>query len=211
VSKLWLAIWMLGVAACATAPPPPNVSADVSAACPKFGASTYHFPADTFDYRYDDFNREWYGGVLSAMGEPSLSCGEARADETYRFLWLRSRDNDIAIRIYRTGNTYSLRSVERTRSNLRGPLESRRFSRRISETEWNELKAAIERATFWTAPVQYIDENTVQIHGSQWIFEGRADHWHVIDRFMAGSRERYDLGLLFLRLARMRIPEDRIY
>ncbi|REJ74837.1 MAG: hypothetical protein DWQ30_20035 [Acidobacteria bacterium] len=65
-----------------------------------------YFPEATWgpDGDADEFRREWYSKHLSALQEPSLQAvaRDPRA-EVYRFLWLRSFDQPVALRVHLSG------------------------------------------------------------------------------------------------------------
>ena len=77
----------------------------VAASCPEELESRY-FPVGV-----DLSLRQLYSKHLAVMGEPSLSCGTLEDTETYRFLWLRSFQPSIAVRVFRRGDNYGLESV----------------------------------------------------------------------------------------------------
>src|SRR5215468_3618237 len=85
--------------------------APVAESCPESPQLRY-FPVGTFGPRNSDlFVREWYSNHLVAMGELSLSCGVLQDTETYRFLWLRTFHNPVAVRVFRRGDDYDLEGV----------------------------------------------------------------------------------------------------
>src|SRR5262245_25566892 len=71
----------------------------VAESCPESPEVRY-FPVGTFGSRSDLFVREWYSKHLVAMKEPSLSCGVLEDTETYRFLWLSTWENPVAVRVF---------------------------------------------------------------------------------------------------------------
>ena len=54
-----------------------------------------YFPKD----KVDEFSVNWYGKQLSALDEPSLYMQRVSNKSIYRFLWLRTFHNPIAIRL----------------------------------------------------------------------------------------------------------------
>ena len=59
-------------------------------------ANPQYFPKGTFD----DFASRWYAQALRAMKEPSISAGsDFGGVDVYRFLWLRTFDQPIAVRL----------------------------------------------------------------------------------------------------------------
>src|SRR5262245_43597018 len=95
-----------------------------SAAGADFGSPVADYCPEALEARYfpvgprrpggDDhgsFARRWYASDLDAMEKPSLSCGSLEDTEAYRFLWLRSFHDDIAVRLFRRGDDYGLEAV----------------------------------------------------------------------------------------------------
>lgn len=130
------------------------------------------------------------------MGEPSLSCGEL--DEAYRFTWLRTFHSPVAVRVWRTGDSYELQAVLLDGAGGYEPGEvSRRINRRLTDEEWRRIKQVLEEISFWSLSTN----NDVRgSDGAQWIIEGRDEGYHVVDRW-SGNERMWEAGLVFLELA----------
>lgn len=159
-----------------------------------------------------------YSSVLKVMHEPSLwELSQKDPDsEVYRFLYLRSSQHPIAIRIVihsgGSGRIYS-RMTAGKGSHDHGSI--RRYSssglRKSLTKEW---LSAIDTAHFWDQPVTLPGaKDSIQVDGAQWIFEGvRAGKYHVIDRWSPSTTDPLrPLGILALKLARFRIRPADIY
>lgn len=175
----------------------------VAASCPAAPEVRY-FPVGVFsDHRWkgaDLFVRQWYSKHLAAMKEPSLSCGALEDTETYRFLWLRSFHNPVAVRAFRRGDDYRLEAVI---LNGAGGYEPGRVSRRVtkelSHDQWRTMIARLEEIQFWQMPTSNTGD-TVGFDGAQWIVEARRDgQYHTVDRWSGNGLE--SVGKLFLDLA----------
>jgi hypothetical protein len=144
------------------------------------------------------------------MAEPSLSCAE-RAAETYRFVWLRTFDAPVAIRVESAHEAVLLTSVTLSGAGGYDPgTVVERSTRSLSLPEWNMISDALNQARFW-ATASWAHGND-GFDGSQWIVEGRAgSKYHLIDRWSPKSGSFYELGLLFLRLSRLDVPAEKIY
>ncbi len=174
--------------------------------CPPDGPNSFYFPSGVLDD--DAFRRQWYSEALTAMREPSLSCGVPIADETYRFLWLRSFDQPIAVRIARTGEHYELDAVVLNGAGGYSPGRVlRRVRRTLSQSQWEQTVSALEGIGFWTMPTTKL---VLATDGAQWIIEGRGDHYHVVDRWGGDDGVRR-VGLTFLNLSEISISADLIY
>lgn len=138
---------------------------------------------------------------LSAMHEPQLSCGASADEESYRFLWLRSFHDPVAIRVYRRGGQYGLVAVVleyRTGGDLGGV--KKRVDKALSVTEWRLAVAMLEEVGFWRMKTN--PDDTIGIDGASWIVEGRrTGRYHMADR--QGAFELEPIGRVFVKLANL--------
>lgn len=138
---------------------------------------------------------------LSAMHEPALSCGASPDEESYRFLWLRSFHDPIAIRAYRRGDQYGLVAVvlEYRETGDLGPVK-KRVDNSLSAVEWRQVVATLEDMGFWQMKTNPRD--VIGIDGAGWIVEGRrAGRYYFAQRH--GGMELGPAGRLFLKLANL--------
>lgn len=211
LSFLWIAL--SAVACDNTVYDPHNIDPRPARAlptCPDSASDSYHFPVGTFREEYsgaDKFVRDWYSKHLMAMNEVSLSCGEAVFSEAYRFLWLRAFHQPIAVRISRIGDTYALQAIRRGYDP--GDIV-REEPKALTATEWRRFKAALETANFWKEPTEPPPNGIVGLDGAQWIFEGRLDNYHIVDRWSPHDAFQ-ELGLVFIDLAGLTGKVDPIY
>jgi hypothetical protein len=135
---------------------------------------------------------------LSAMHEPPLSCGASPDDESYRFLWLRSFDDPVAIRVYRRGGQYGLVAVVleyRTGADLGGV--KKRLDKVLSVAEWRQAVSMLEAVDFWRMKTN--PDDMIGIDGAGWIVEGRRmGRYYIANRL--GGLELEPVGKLFLKL-----------
>ena len=137
--------------------------------------------------------------------------------EVYRFLWLRSFDNPIAVRLVVTNG--ATRDGGRLISKMTsgqggfepGHLVLDRESRLSKEaTDW--FLAEVKHARFWDVPAR--DDSQAQPDGAEWIIEGvKQGRYHIVDR---NSPDRKDpahvLGIaLLINLARFRLLYQKVY
>ena len=185
---------------------------EVAELCPADPAAQF-FPIGLFgngDWKQvDEFVRGWYSYHLSAMQEPPLSCGKSQAQESYRFVWLRTFDNPIAVRVNRFGKDVHLEAVV---LNGQGGYDagqvSQRVSKRLAFEQWEELLIEAEAADFWHLPATADDQG---FDGAQWIIEGRkGDRYHLVDRW-SGSDGVQRIGLKLLELADLTNSVGPIY
>jgi hypothetical protein len=63
-------------------------------------AQGQYFPKSSLDSRGRELKSQWYSSQLRALQEPSLlSLSKSPSAESYRFLWLRTFNHPIAIRL----------------------------------------------------------------------------------------------------------------
>jgi hypothetical protein len=130
----------------------------------------------------DRFKANWYSRSLTVMKEPSLSVGQKRETESYRFLWLRSFDNPIVVRIWRSeSNVYLItKQLDGDGGHHPGKLVVNK-SRSLSMKEWDEFTALLQQSSYWTQPTTIDDLGN---DGAQWILEGAKEgRYHIVDRW----------------------------
>jgi hypothetical protein len=169
------------------------------------------------------FSVDWYSKHLKALHEPSLwelSRKDPHA-EVYRFLWLRSFDHPMAVRlvIRSSGSGASGSGWMNSRmTSGQGGLEPGRITRYnvflLTKAKTQEFLNALESANFWNLPaLPEANEEEVHLDGAQWIVEGvRNGQYHVVDRW---SPEKGDpvreFGLVALKLGRFKIRSGELY
>jgi hypothetical protein len=178
------------------------------------GKSGY-FPKNEFTDSWkdaDDFVNDWYGKHLRAMGEKSLldvSDGEA---EIYRFLWLRSFDHPVFVRVERHQNKIKLFTKELDGAGGYEPGKVlRSYSRNLDRTEWCEFLKLLRQADYWNLPPK-IEEGGAD--GARWILEGvRENRYHLVDRWSPDAGEYREACLYLLRLSGFEVdkPESDLY
>ncbi|MFT3724345.1 MAG: hypothetical protein QM773_12220 [Hyphomonadaceae bacterium] len=224
-----LAISFLLLASCSSFGPAPT------SACGDAGPATFFFPARSFyipdpdpnthynhTLKRDAEDRQYYSESLIYLKEPTLSCGPAPADETYRFLWLRSFHADVAIRVARTADSYTLIAVTPTKRSD-GSYRLRHIHRTLTAEQWASITASLTGHDFWNQPTlndgpfSVCDPVTSMTtispggyDGARWIIEGRTDRYHVIDRW-SDDKAGTSIGRAMLALANLGIPEEDIY
>jgi hypothetical protein len=161
------------------------------------------YPRGAFGSHWSDadlFVRQWYSSHLAAMEEPSLSCGTLEDAETYRFLWLRSFHNPVAVRVFRRGDDYGLQAVvlDGTGGNEPGKV-SRRVTKELSGDQVRAVVVQLVEMRFWRMRADTFNGG---LDGAQWIVEGRRDgRYNVVDRWSGTDAGVEAVGKHFLDLA----------
>jgi hypothetical protein len=177
-----------------------------------------YFPPGVFatSSRLDDSDGYRYAECLNAMGEPSLLQASRDPElEIYRFLWLRTFDHPMTIRVHiRPNGLNELSAVE-----LSGQAGydlgkiSKRSSFKISETQLREFSEHLEKSHFWSLPTTEEHPNQVHLDGAEWILEGVKDgKYHVVVRWSPETGNDYRaLCLSLLALSQLKVDPKEIY
>ena len=180
-----------------------------------------YFPPGAFEPAADDdaFVVAWYSKHLRALREPSVAALAGTQGHAYRFLWLRTFDAPIAVRIDVAPDGSGTLTVKVTSG--RGGYEPGTLvtdqRRAMPRAEVRQFLSRLNTARFWTLPTREpeIEEDgsiTVKADGAQWILEGvRRGRYHVVDRLGPEPGAYREAALWLVRRAGLRIEPDRIY
>ncbi len=176
----------------------PGLSRDVTRIAK--GSSGY-FQKDEFSGDYatrDDFVSDWYGKHLNAMQEPSLVSPGDFDKEVYRFLWLRTFNRPIAVRVERSFERANLIVTELSGAGGYEPGNVlRRETISITDKSWCDFIAMLEVSRFWELGGPNMDEQGLD--GASWILEGvREGRYHLVERWSPqdGDYRKYCIFLL---------------
>ena len=177
----------------------------------------YEVFTDTSIYKGSDkFLVNWFSEHLFAMREPLLF-NKKTEKESYRFLWLRTFHNPIAIRIEKNGTDIRLywKQCDGAGGYEPGKLILNK-SKKLTAAHWNTFTSKIDAIDFWNAKVNDNGGND----GSEWILEGATPtHYNVIYRWSPRNgglkddeREKYyEMCKYLIELADLNIADDLIY
>lgn len=166
-------------------------------------ATTQYFPPSVFSKNkwQDQYASDWYSKHLKAMQEPSLYDPSNSEKESYRFLWLRSFDHPVAIRLFRSSGTPTLtvKELDGTGGHEPGHIILDK-TRSIPESEWKSFRDVVEHQCYWRLAND--NDKSAGNDGAQWILEAaREGRYHVVDRWSPSSGDYRELGLYLLKLA----------
>ena len=155
--------------------------------------------------------------TLTSMNEPSL--WEAPSDQpSFRFTWLRSFDEPIAIRISKNGNNYSAHTTVLEMDEKGKVLGIKTTTvRSVPKKKWNEFLALLKKSTYWelspVAQPQFKDGwLTVTTDGAFWVLEANLNHrYHMVSMHSPENKEFRRLCLFLLRLSGLQIKPSLIY
>ena len=159
-----------------------------------------------------DFPAAWYEKDLEALKEPSLwQLSKAEKTQSYRFLWLRSFHNPIAVRISVNTDGTSLLTWKMT-SGATGRagklIQDTAFT--LDSAQTSLFLEKVERSNFWKLPSVLEDRG---LDGAQWIIEGMRDgKYHIVDRWSPKDGEIRALGIFMSEdLAKIKLATREIY
>ena len=158
-----------------------------------------------------------YARYLQALHEPSLwELSRDPKAEAYRFLWLRSSNHPIAVRLVVRPSASGWMHVSMTSG--KGGSQAggiRRYGVSwLTKTKTQSLLALMGSADFWNLPpLAVTNDGSIGLEGSQWIVEGvKLGQYHVIDRHSPDVQDPVrTIGLLALKLGRFRLHPGDIY
>ena len=132
--------------------------------------------------------RDTYARFLRAMKEPALAPGFADRTTACRFLWLRSFDNPISVRVEPSGSELLVRAVvldgdccvnESGEVDPGEPIE--RMERRV-QASWEGLSARLASDAVWQ-PRGWTEYEYFNMDGAAWVLEYRdGDTYRVVHR-----------------------------
>jgi hypothetical protein len=168
--------------------------------------------------REHEFRANWYSEYLKALQEPSvwrLSLQKPSV-EVYRFLWLRTFDHPIAVRLSIVADRTGILASKETGGH--GGYEPGKLIRdrtvKLSKEQVDWFCDRLEDLGFWKLPAWPKPDGTVGCDGAQWIVEGaKGGRYHVVDRW---SPERGDpvhaIGtILMIDLAGFKLLYQDVY
>jgi hypothetical protein len=133
------------------------------------------FPPDTFPASY----AEWYCRFLCGLKEPRLQASDGTE---YRFLWLRTFHEPIAIRAIQLSGSAELIVKQ---SDGQGGYDVGNVtvnkSRPLTIDEWARITEEVEAIKFWSIPTGGEESGC---DGAQWVIEGVCNgQYHAVHRW----------------------------
>jgi hypothetical protein len=154
-----------------------------------------YFPIKSFQdtslfNKLDTFQNKWYSEQLGALKEPIIFSDTSKF-EIYRFTWLRTFHNPIAIRIEHRDKNYFMvwKVCDGKGGYAPGKLKVSKIMQ-INRQEWKKFIKLIRVLDFWSLPTS--DYRLTGVDGAQWILEGKSENrYHVVDRWGAFVNTEY--------------------
>lgn len=179
-------------------------------------AQKTYFPKKAFgDDSWDDqFRTKWYSGELKALEEPSLlERAKNPALESYRFLWLRTFNHPVAVRLDMRADGIGVLTTKVTSGTggFRPGHLIENTSRPLTREQTQAFLTRLQKISFWSLPSHVNDQTGTD--GSRWIVEGvKEGKYHVADRWSPRDGPVRELGIsLAIGLAHINVPNDELY
>ena len=133
--------------------------------------------------------------ALVAMDELPLAAFK-ESTELYRFVWLRSWDAPVCLRISRDGSEGSIATkvLEKYEGPTYGPL-THSSERHLTHDEMSHLSEMLDAASFWSAPAE---RDWVTLDGAGWMLEGLRSGTHHIVKRNSPAKDGEDADFRFL-------------
>jgi hypothetical protein len=181
-------------------------------------ANPQYFPTGVFSEYPDlsDSRSRRYAKQLKAMSEPSLlDAAKNETSDRYRFLWLRSFHQPIAIRLtIRPDGTGELMGVEMTGKSGYDPgVVATTEIVEISHDQIHQFQDLLQTTEYWSMPTVDIRLHEERIRdGAEWILEGERDgRYHVVARTSPTNGTYRDACLYLLKLSKIEVEANRVY
>lgn len=152
-----------------------------------------------------------YASIMNGLKESSLlTVLDSDDEEVYRFVWLRSFDNPISLRIQKSFAKILINIKEHelgNDDNFGALIVDRKKD--VSIPEWINFKKLLAKECFWTLD---IGKDLIGIDGSVWILEAKKENrYHVVYR-RSPERGNFRAACLYLlELSELNINESKIY
>jgi hypothetical protein len=179
-------------------------------------SSQKYFPDHAFheDPTLNKAYTSWYSGQLKALGEPSLwELSQESKQQVYRFLWLRTFDQPVAIRVEFLPDESSILTVKIADGVGGGPpgklIENLR--KEISRDKTRAFLDDLEGLKYWDLPS--MDPKPGGSDGARWVIEAaKGGRYKIVDRWSPKDGPVRDLGLyLVTKIAELHIPRNDVY
>jgi hypothetical protein len=185
-----------------------------------------YFPPGALDDtpQSSQFKEPWYSEQLRALQEPSLwEFSKTQKTQTYRFLWLRSFDHPISVRLDVAENGTAVVTTKITSG--QGGDETRKLLVNKSHSLAKEHAASFidqvnelgfwDLATYERGEVGPDGKMTVEVHvdGAEWILEGVKDgKYKIVDRWSPEKGPVRALGItMLIDLAKLKLLYEEVY
>jgi hypothetical protein len=183
-------------------------------------AQTGYFPEGVFDD--PEQASSWYPYELRVLGEPSLYDLAANPSaECYRFLWLRTFDAPVAIRLDVNGDGTGEVTTKIGDGETGFPYTMKKTveidKHVLTRDQVKALEAQVDKAGLWRMATDE-DPADVKNDGSEWVVEAaRGGDYNVVARWSPmsnsseGSKAVLAFGQMAMDLAQLKVAAGKMY
>lgn len=155
------------------------------------------------------FSLDWFSGALRWFKEPILSTGNP--GKVYRFLWLRSFDEPIVIRMQKIKRNVTI-YWKLPRFNHSGNTTDTlaEFKKTLSLRQWRKFEKSLNSINYWSMiPRDYLNTAT---DGAVWLLEASVNGRYKVTERSGNIYPKYTRCLeLLLQYTDLNVPENKIY
>lgn len=179
-----------------------------------------YFPVDFFhdkEHAYlfvdgmpiDSFLVNWYSKHLYSLNEPLLY-NKPLEKETYRFTWLRTFHNPIAIRIEKSGGKPMIHwKVNDGTGGYEPDNLTVDRSKSISLKKWNKFKSLLQAYDFWA---REMPKRSFDADGSEWILEGNdMVNYRAMSVWSPSEGAYFEACIYLIDLTKLRLKKSERY
>jgi hypothetical protein len=128
------------------------------------------------------FKAYWDTTVRRSFKEESLEKLPKTVIESYRFIWIPSFHNAIAVRAWRTENRHFLVAKRLDTKGSEVGRVSFENTRSLTEAQWHRVINLLEQTSFWNLPTVDIEDEPSE-DSNYYVFEGNKDNrFHEVHR-----------------------------
>jgi hypothetical protein len=186
----------------------------------------WYFPVEPFlrdstkwvtDYSIDiiqelrsvNFRLDWFSQELAWFREPMLSAGYK--GKVYRFLWLRSFDAPVVIRIQKIKrNVVIYWKLPRFDDSLQSFQSAVEFKKSLAVWQWKKFEKSLTTIDYWSMISG--DYKSDRTDGAIWLLEAAINGKYKVTERSGYIYPKYTKCLMYLiNFTDLNLPKDRIY
>jgi hypothetical protein len=176
-------------------------------------ASVPFFPKLAKNHSNDVLKHYWYTSQLQALREKSfLSLARTKSAESYRFLWLRTFNHPVVVRldVKADGTSTLTKKVGSGKGGFSPGILVEDEAKTLTRDQTHAFLSKVTATDFWSSENPVDDQRGTD--GSQWIIEAvKQGRYHIVDRWMPREGVARDLGMMLaFDLAKMTLPSKEI-
>ena len=166
----------------------------------------------SIDKERNEQDLKWYVELLGTLQEPSLY--ELSNDtnlNSYRFLWLRTFDNPIALRLSLNEDGSAILNIKvadgETGFKIGKLIENKTAN--VTKEQVADFLMVLNQANFWHLPSK---EEGGGVDGAAWILEGvKAGDYHIVLKWATKEGYFWNAALFLVTLSNLNIDTNKIY